>query len=705
MVHTTAPGCEDYILKRPAPASSSCHTRPRVAIVAMLFPTVSETFVLNHVTGLIDLGYAVDVYAFGPEGLEDYSHHQLDEYQLAKVTTYLPKDPDCEEVARQFLERDYCAVHCHFGLVSEKMSFLKEHLKTVPFLVTFHGKDIRLALAEGGQILQSTFERFDWFISICTYNRKRLEQLGCPPQQIVDLPNGVNTSAFAPGMRHSDGKIRIVTVARLHKDKNVRFALRVMHRLAQSRLEFNYDVLGHGPDRPELESLIDELGLSSRVTLHGQCSQEDVAKRLAQADIFFLPSRAEASPVCVLEAQACALPVVATRVGGMEELVIDGSNGFIVESEDQDAATNRLLHLAQNPDMRAVMGRKGRESIWKNHESRALLRRCAAMYNSAPAPAVSVIIPTFNRGKFLRKAIESVLSQSFQGFELIIVDDGSTDNTRSVVDDYIQHFKGVIRYRHIDKKNAAAARNVGIHMSRGSFLAFLDSDDYWHEEKLAKQIAFLEANPLKGLVHTGVEFIHMDEYVETDILPIPTALARNSADCLRGDHIIHMTVMGRREVFDNEGCFDESFLTTHDTELWIRLAEKTEIGVLEQTLSFTRLHDNHLSTGNLTQKYEDRMKLTEQLFRNRVSGIDTQIWRNRYNHTRYALGQERYKSGEYGAAALLVTKSLCSNPLVGCARFSAEDGWTKKANKLWQPYLIVLAAFARQLLQAPASGG
>jgi len=347
----------------------------------MLFPTVSETFVLNHVTGLIDLGYAVDIYAFGPEGLEDYSHRQFDEYQLARQTTYLPDDPDHPEILRQFLERDYCAVHCHFGLVSEKMAFLREHMRTVPFLVTFHGLDIRLALDEGGQILQSTFEHFDWFISICSYNRARLEQLGCAPQKIVDMPNGVNTAVFLPGNRHSGSEVRIVTVARLHRNKNIQFALRVMHRLAQSGLEFSYLVLGHGPDRPELESLIEELELSSRVRLLGQCSQDQVAEQLGQADIFFLPSRAEASPVCVLEAQACALPVVATRVGGMEELVSDGVNGFIVESGDQAAAASRLLQLAHKPATRLEMGLKGRDFIRKNHDSRALLRRCAAMYN------------------------------------------------------------------------------------------------------------------------------------------------------------------------------------------------------------------------------------------------------------------------------------------------------------------------------------
>jgi colanic acid/amylovoran biosynthesis glycosyltransferase len=366
---------------------SSSGLRPRVAVVAHLFPTVSETFVINHVTGLIDMGYEVDIYAFGAEKLDDYGHRQLDEYQLAELTTYLPKELDQEGVARQFQQRDYCAVHCHFGQVAEKMAFLKGHLPRAAFVVTFHGMDIRTALAEGDHILHSTFQTFDWFISICNYNRARLEQLGCPSRKIVDLPNGVNTSAFAPGNRLPGNKINIVTVARLHSDKNIPYALRVMHRLAQSGLEFSYDVLGHGRDRPQIEALIAELDLSSQVTLRGQCSQDEVAEHLKAADIFFLPSRAEASPVCILEALASALPVVATRVGGVEELVVDGLTGFTVDSEDQEAAASRLLLLASDPEARARMGRKGQEWICTHHDSHSVLRRCAELYTLKPTPA------------------------------------------------------------------------------------------------------------------------------------------------------------------------------------------------------------------------------------------------------------------------------------------------------------------------------
>jgi colanic acid/amylovoran biosynthesis glycosyltransferase len=341
-----------------------------VAIVAKQFPTVSETFVLNHVTGLVDLGFDVDIYAFGAEDLPSYGHRQLEEYGLPDITTYLPAGFDRDACARRFAERGYAAVHCHFGIVAEQMAYLRTSLPAAVFVATFHGADIRRALAEGPGTLQATFGAFDWFVSICRYNRERLEQLGCPAERIIDLPNGVDPSLFLPGTRRPDSMVRIVTVARLHPDKNLAFGLQVMQGLSHAGLEFHYDVIGHGRERHNLEAQAAELGISSRVTFHGQCPQHVVAEKLAQADLFFLPSQAEASPVCILEAQACALPVVATRVGGIPELIEEGVTGFVIDSDDRHAAVDRLLQLAKRPELRERLGRNGRRNVQERHDAR-----------------------------------------------------------------------------------------------------------------------------------------------------------------------------------------------------------------------------------------------------------------------------------------------------------------------------------------------
>jgi colanic acid/amylovoran biosynthesis glycosyltransferase len=356
--------------------------------VASLFPTVSETFVLNHITGLIDMGYEVDIYAFGAEKLDYYGHAQLEEYHLEAHITYIDSELGSDEISNRFLARKYCAVHCHFGQVSEKLAFLKAELPAVPFLVTFHGLDMRLARSEGRQVLESTFEHFDWFVSICAHNRTSLEQLGCPTEQIIDIPNGVDTSHFVPTARTHERPPRFITVARLHRSKNIPLALRALHTLKQSGVDFTYDLVGHGPELSRLKTLIEVLDLGSQVTLHGQRSQNEVAKALSDSDIFLLPSRAEASPVCVLEALASELPVIATDVGGMSELIDDGVNGFIVNPNNEKEYAQKIADLAHNAQKRRLMGQLGRQWVEKYRDAGALLRQCASYYARKPAPIV-----------------------------------------------------------------------------------------------------------------------------------------------------------------------------------------------------------------------------------------------------------------------------------------------------------------------------
>jgi len=136
-------------------------------------------------------------------------------------------------------------------------------------------------------------------------------------------------------------------------------------------------------------------------------------------------------------------------------------------------------------------------------------------------PKVSVILPTFNRAAYLPDAIESVLCQTFRDFELVIVDDGSTDNTRQIVQMYPDKR---IRYRFKQNGGIASALNCGIKQSTGTYLARLDSDDVFLPEKLAYQVACLDANPDCGLVYT--QAYNMDEkgnvlalYLKDNMLP------------------------------------------------------------------------------------------------------------------------------------------------------------------------------------------
>ena len=197
------------------------------------------------------------------------------------------------------------------------------------------------------------------------------------------------------------------------------------------------------------------------------------------------------------------------------------------------------------------------------------------------SPKVSVIIPVFNRPESVRRAIESVLSQTFQDFEVIVVDDASTDATPDVVASFTDPRISLIR--HERNRGGSAARNTGIRASSAPYVGFLDSDDEWLPDKLERQLAVFEQGPDHvGLVYAGAERVYDDGVVSRD-------LPRRERDLTRTlllENIIGETSVGmvRRSVFDATGGFDESLPSCQDLDLWLRIAERFDCVAVPEVL-------------------------------------------------------------------------------------------------------------------------
>ena len=353
----------------------------RVAIVTGWFPTASETFVIGHAAGLMDLGLEVDLFAF--KRCDEVIHPQLEAYGLCRRVTYLPTDLQADPAAiRPFIDRRYQAIHCHFGMIAERVAFLKQRLPDTKLFVTFHGLDVLQGLECGGEIYRSTFTHADGVIAICRFNRDRLAEIGCPAEKLLDLPNGVDIDSFHFTERPMGRVLRIVTTARLHPDKNIAYALRVMKALMENGVEFSYTIIGDGPQRPGIEECIIAWGLADRVRLLGMCAQGQVIAQLAQADLFFLPSRNEAFPVSLLEAQAMGLPVISTEVGGTAEALIHGRTGLLLRSDDVQQARDAITGFTGDAGRArlAGMGRHARRFVAARFDARMIYRRCAQWY-------------------------------------------------------------------------------------------------------------------------------------------------------------------------------------------------------------------------------------------------------------------------------------------------------------------------------------
>ena len=198
-------------------------------------------------------------------------------------------------------------------------------------------------------------------------------------------------------------------------------------------------------------------------------------------------------------------------------------------------------------------------------------------------PSVSVIIPTYNRAGFVMEAIESVLAQTYRHFELIVVDDGSTDGTAQL----LKPHHGLLRYVHQPHRGVSAARNVGVQFSRGEFLAFLDSDDLWVKSKLQEQMAVMEASLSCMLVYTneiwvrkgrrinqGKRHTKCSGWIFEKVLPL----------CL----ISFSSVLMRRELVNEIGPLDESLPACEDYDYWIRVTSRYPVTFLDKLLVVKR---------------------------------------------------------------------------------------------------------------------
>ncbi|MEZ4547133.1 MAG: glycosyltransferase [Thermodesulfobacteriota bacterium] len=398
----------------------------KIAFIAGVFPALSETFILNQITGLIDLGHDVDIFAL-ERGYSEKLHGDITKYDLLSRTHYPERRPgeplgsirslvlhspgllkrpsSLFKVYRAikkgipgsaflfhcvpfFRQNSYDIVHCQFGPNGNIGAELKElGVINAKLVTTFHGYDIRLGQSRGGGIYAPLRENGDLFLAISKYNRRQLEHMGFELSKIVDHPVGIDTERFkhtsSPAPR-PDGEIRIVTIARLVREKGLEYAIKAVGILAAKNpgLTIKYEIIGEGKLLDKLQSLAAEEETSDAVTFAGGMDQDYISGRLAESDIFLLSSVEEALSVALMEAQASGLPVVATKVGGVSEVVSDGESGYLVQPGDAEALAEKLDLLVKDPEGRKKMGMAGRKTVEEKYDIRKLNKKLVELYRS-----------------------------------------------------------------------------------------------------------------------------------------------------------------------------------------------------------------------------------------------------------------------------------------------------------------------------------
>lgn len=275
--------------------------------------------------------------------------------------------------AKHHRDAPYDAVHAFFGIPSGVGAYWLRRRTGLPYVVFLGGRDVPRPNPEPPYyrylyVLLKPAIRAIWreasHVVACSDGLRDLARATDPTASVAVIPDGVDLEAFTPKEHRSEGPARILGIGRLIPRKGFDALIRATAALEQrGRTGFEVEIVGDGPERQSLERLAETLGVGHRVRFAGTVSYADLPARYAAADIYALTSHAEGMPLVVLEAMATGLPIVATDVQGMQELVEDGSNGYRFAVGDHEALAQRLEELIANPASRAAFGVASRQRV------------------------------------------------------------------------------------------------------------------------------------------------------------------------------------------------------------------------------------------------------------------------------------------------------------------------------------------------------
>jgi glycosyltransferase involved in cell wall biosynthesis len=269
-------------------------------------------------------------------------------------------------------------------------------------------------------------------------------------------------------------------------------------------------------------------------------------------------------------------------------------------------------------------------------------------------PKVSVIIPTYNRAHYIQKALDSVMAQTYQDFEVIVIDDGSTDNTREVVKQYGEK----VRYFYQENTGIPGARNAGIRNSAGDYIAFLDSDDYWVKEKLERQMALFSEHPEYGMVASCCASIEQDGSFREKNRPGKSGWILE--DIFQKNFIRTSSAIVKRECLEKIGLFDEELQQCQEYDLWMHIAVYYPIGFINESLSVYVDNPHGISTESLTGRLFRLKALEKEYLRKR---IPEKMYKKRIAAMCLHIGRHYVKKGENQKGETYLKRALALNPL------------------------------------------
>ncbi len=400
--------------------------RKKLAYLIGSFPNLSEKFLINQISGIIDVGLDPDV--FSVVAASDAPRHVLAEkYDLYNKTIYagisrsnkqrfsgfvsalvkasasgLPKLLRSLNIfiyrtasvnlknlffLPVFQERKCDVLHCHFGPNGLIGAFLKDCGFVDRLVVSFHGSDINThPKRHGSNVYHTLYDRADVVTVNSRFTREKVIANGCDPDKLIILPVGLKMEEY-PEHSFPDRKpFMLLTVGRLVEKKGHRYALEAFALLSPHFPLAEYFIAGDGPSRESLTKMAETRGIANAVHFLGAQNDLQIAELYRRASVFVLPSVTaadgdmEGQGLVLQEAQASGIPVVSTLHNGIPDGVLDGVSGYLVPERDPEALADRISRLFSDTSLRENMGQAGRRFVSQTYDIPLLTERLLKVY-------------------------------------------------------------------------------------------------------------------------------------------------------------------------------------------------------------------------------------------------------------------------------------------------------------------------------------
>ena len=481
-----------------------------------------------------------------------------------------------------------------------------------------------------------TYTQFEHIICVTNFAKRTLRKLfQIPDSKSTVIHNGLH---YKPRIQKDKAKLKkeygfaenekiILYAGAVNQRKGVFDLVAAFSTLVEKEIFVRLVIAGNG-EHSRIFEKIEKCW--SKITITGPLDKKTLYDFYQMADIGIVPSYVEQCSYTAIEMMHSGLPIIVSDVDGLAEIVPDNCGlkvplilGKNAARIDDRILREKILYFLNNPDIAKEYAKRAKVHACKNFTASRMAKETIAVYEKlitekdsqsskkltldSSSPLVSIILPCYNAEKYLQECISSILNQTYNKFELIIIDDGSTDTSYEIAESNKDSRITILKNN--SNTGIVSCLNASIKLTKGKYIARIDADDMMHRERLEKQVSFLEDDKNKEIVLVGSNHFIIDSNSHNvSLKQFPITDSEIKACMLFQNPFSHPSVMIRTNILKKEK-YSNKFNHAEDYQLWFKLSTNYKMANIPEFLTYYRIHAQNTSAQKGKQQKENTAEL------------------------------------------------------------------------------------------------